>query len=120
MNIGSVTSTYGVGGISIYGATKAAVAQLTKTLAVEWAPNNIQVNCLAPGFIITPMNEIAVWGDKRRRDWILARTPMKRPGTVEDLEGTCVMLCSHASDFLTGELITIDGGFISGGWWDTD
>jgi len=118
INIGSITTTWGLGGVGVYGMTKSAVGHLTRTLAVEWAGDNIQVNCLAPGFIVTPLTEKALFGDARRRQWILDRTPARRPGKPEDLVGTLLLLTSPASDFLTGQIITVDGGFTAGGWWE--
>lgn len=120
INIGSITSTYGLGGVSVYGMTKSAVGQLTKTLAVEWAKDNIQVNCLAPGFIVTPLTETSVWGDEQRRNWLLSRIPAKRPGQPEELVGVALLMASPASSYLTGQLITVDGGFLAGGWWDQE
>lgn len=120
INVGSLASTFGLGGVSIYGTTKAAVAHLSKTLAVEWARDNIQVNCLAPGFIITPLTEKALWGDPKRRRWMLSHIPARRPGQPEELVGTTLLLASPASDYLTGQTITVDGGFLAGGWWDSD
>ena len=117
VNVGSITTSWGLGGVGVYGMTKSAVGHLTRTLAVEWAADNIQVNCLAPGFIVTPLTEKALWGDEYRRKWILDRTPAKRPGRPEDLVGTLLLLSSPASDFLTGQIITVDGGFLAGGWW---
>ena len=117
VNIGSLTTSWGLGGVGVYGMTKSAVGHLTRTLAVEWAADNIQVNCLAPGFIVTPLTEKALWGDPHRRKWILDRTPARRPGKPEDLVGTLLLLSSPASDFLTGQIITVDGGFLAGGWW---
>jgi 2-deoxy-D-gluconate 3-dehydrogenase len=118
VNIGSMTSYIGLGSVSVYGVTKAGIAQLTQTMAVEWAPDNIQVNCLAPGFIRTPLNERAVWSDERRSRWILERVPARRPGVPADLIGTALLLCSPASDYLTGQIIAVDGGFLAGGSWD--
>ena len=120
VNIGSITTSVALGGIGIYGMTKAAVGHLTKTLAIEWAADNIQVNCLAPGFIITPLTEKALWGHEFRRKWILDRTPAKRPGEPDDLIGTLLLLSSPASAFLTGQVITVDGGFLAGGWWKSE
>jgi 2-deoxy-D-gluconate 3-dehydrogenase len=120
VNVGSITTTAALGGIGIYGLTKSAVGHLTKTLAIEWAADNIQVNCLAPGFIITPLTEKALWGHEFRRKWILDRTPAKRPGQPEDLVGTLLLMSSAASDFLTGQTITVDGGFLAGGWWKSE
>ena len=118
INIGSITSSWGLGGVSVYGATKAALAQLTKTQAVEWAQDNIQSNCLAPGFLRTPLTEEAIWGDPHRSRWLLARIPAGRPGQTKDLIGAALFLASPASDYVTGQLLTVDGGFLAGGWWD--
>jgi NAD(P)-dependent dehydrogenase (short-subunit alcohol dehydrogenase family) len=120
INIGSLTTTWGVGGVGVYGMTKSALGHLTRTLAVEWSRDNIQVNCLAPGFIMTPLTEKGLWGDEGRRKWILDRVPARRPGQPEDLIGTTLLLASSASDFLTGQIITVDGGFLAGGWWEPD
>jgi gluconate 5-dehydrogenase len=120
INIGSLTTTWGLGGVGVYGMTKSALGHLTKTLAVEWARDNIQVNCLAPGFIMTPLTEKGLWGDEVRRKWILDRVPARRPGEPEDLLGTALLLASRASDFLTGQVITVDGGLLAGGWWEPD
>ena len=117
INIGSITTTYGLGGVGVYGMTKSAVGHLTRTLAVEWAADNIQVNCLCPGFIVTPLTEKALWGDEHRRKWILDRTPAKRPGLPDDLVGALLLFASPASNFLTGQIVTVDGGFTAGGWW---
>ncbi len=118
VNIGSLTSSIGLGGISVYGLGKAGLGQLTKTMALEWAGDNIQANCLAPGFIDTPLNHKALWGDAKKSAWILERTAARRPGTTADLLGAALLLASPGSDFITGQTITVDGGFLAGGWWD--
>lgn len=120
VNIGSLTSSIGLGGVSIYGATKAALWQLTRTMAVEWAQDNIQVNCLAPGFIVTPLTEQGIFGDPHRKQWILDRVPARRPGTPEDLVGVALLMAAPASDYMTGQLISVDGGFLAGGSWLRD
>ena len=120
VNIGSVTSVDGLGEVSVYGATKSAVAELTKTLAVEWARDNIQVNCLAPGFIVTPLTETTLWGDAWRRQWLLDRIPARRPGMPEDLVGAVLLLSSAASSYLTGHTLVVDGGYLAGGSWLPD
>ena len=117
INVGSVTSTDGLGGVSVYGATKAAVAQLTKTMALEWAKDNIQVNCLAPGFIMTPLTEKGLWGDAHRKQWLLDRIPARRPGKPEELVGAALLLASDASSYITGQIINVDGGYLAGGSW---
>jgi len=118
VNIGSITDRYGLGSVAVYGMTKAALAQLTRTMAVEWARDGIRVNGLSPGFIVTPLTESSLWGVPRRRDWLLARIPAGRPGRPDDLAGTLLLLASPASPYLTGEVIHVDGGFLAGGGWD--
>lgn len=117
INIGSVTSTAGLGGVSVYGATKAAVAQLSRTMALEWAQDNIQVNCLAPGFMLTPLTEAGLWGEPRRREWLTARIPMGRPGQPAELIAAALLLASAGSSYLTGQVINVDGGYLAGGSW---
>ena len=118
INIGSLTSDWGLGGVGVYGMSKMGMYSLTRTLAVEWARDNIQVNCIAPGFIMTPLTEKGLWGDPVRRKWILDRVPARRPGEPKDLVAMTLLLASRGSDFLTGQLIAVDGGFLAGGWWE--
>lgn len=120
INIGSLTSFIGLGSVSVYGATKAALTQLTKTMAVEWAKDNIQVNCLAPGFMLTPLTETALWGDQYKCEWLLNRIPARRPGQPEELTGLALLLASPASSYLTGQTIAVDGGVLAGGSWERD
>jgi NAD(P)-dependent dehydrogenase (short-subunit alcohol dehydrogenase family) len=120
INIGSITSTDGLGGVGVYGITKSGVAQLTKTMALEWAKDNIQVNCLAPGFILTPLTEKGVWGDEHRKKWLTERIPARRPGQPEELTGAALLLASAASSYLTGQIINVDGGYLAGGSWLRD
>jgi gluconate 5-dehydrogenase len=117
INIGSLTSSVALGSVSVYGATKAAVAQLTKTMAVEWAPDNIQVNCIAPGYILTPMTE-GVWADPYKSAWMRDRIPLRRPGRPDELVGMALLLASAASSYVTGALINVDGGALAGGSWE--
>lgn len=117
INIGSINQFYGLATVSVYGLSKGALGQFTKAAAVEWAPDNIQVNCLTPGFIVTPMNEEALWGVGQTRHWILDRVPASRPGMPTDLAGALLFLASSASDFVTGQSFVVDGGFLAGGSW---
>ncbi|HXI15659.1 MAG TPA: glucose 1-dehydrogenase, partial [Chloroflexota bacterium] len=96
VNIGSLTTSFGLPLRSVYAATKGAVGQLTKTLAVEWAGRGVRVNCIAPGWILTPLTQ-PVHDDPKQSDWITGRTPMGRWGTPEDLQGAAVYLASNAS-----------------------
>ncbi len=116
IHIGSLNAAVGLATVSVYGLTKGAMAQMTKTMAVEWAEHNIQVNCLCPGFIATELT-VPLWEDRQRRRWILERVPLKRPGLPEDLVGMAIFLASHASDFMTGQSVYIDGGFTAGSQW---
>jgi NAD(P)-dependent dehydrogenase (short-subunit alcohol dehydrogenase family) len=118
VNVGSITSFDALGDVSVYGATKAAIAQLTKTMAVEWARDNIQVNCIAPGFMMTPLTAGAVWGNEQRRRWLLDRIPAHRPGDPEELAGAVLLLASPASSYMTGHTLVVDGGYLIGGWWE--
>lgn len=117
IHIGSVTSTVGLTEVSVYGLTKSALAQLTKTMAAEWSKYNIQVNCLCPGFIKTPLTENALWGNEHKRRWLLDRIPMRRPGYPDDLVGMAVLMASTASDYMTGQAVYVDGGFLAGSPW---
>jgi gluconate 5-dehydrogenase len=117
INVGSLTSSVGLGTISVYGATKAAVAQLTKTMAVEWAEDNIQVNCIAPGFMLTPMTE-GMWADPNTSRWMRDRIPLRRPGRPDELVGVALLLASAASSYVSGTLINVDGGVLAGGFWE--
>lgn len=114
INIASMTSYRGFDGISIYGVTKAAVLNLTKTQAVEWVKYGVRVNAIAPGWIETPMT--ATMAPARRR-WVEEHVPMGAYGVPEDLAGMAVYLASPASDYCTGQTFPVDGGFTAGNPW---
>lgn len=120
INIGSLNTAYGLEGVSVYGATKAGMGQMTRVMAVEWAVDNIQVNLLSPGFIMTPLTEEGLWKNERRSKWLHARIPLRRPGQPEEVVGAALLLASSASSYMTGSTITVDGGFLAGGSWDRD
>jgi 2-deoxy-D-gluconate 3-dehydrogenase len=109
INIGSMYSFFGSGLIPSYSAAKGAIVQLTKSMAIELAPHNIQVNAIAPGWIETDMT--APVHTMPLNDEILSRTPAGRWGKPEEIAGTAVYLASRASDFVTGETIRVDGGY---------
>ena len=112
INIGSMYSYFGSGIIPSYSAAKGAVVQLTKSMAIELAPHNIQVNAIAPGWIETDMTApVRTMDMKSMNDEILARTPAGRWGQAEEIAGTAVYLAGCASDFVTGETIRVDGGY---------
>jgi len=113
INIASMTSVIGVSTIPAYCASKGGIVQLTKTLAVEWAPHRINVNAVGPGFIRTDLTE-PLQQDPERSNWILGRIPMGRWGTPDDLKGAFVFLASAASDYVTGTALFVDGGWLAG------
>ena len=109
INVASVAGLTPMPNVGLYGISKAAVIMLTKTLAVELATDNIQVNAIAPGFVKTRFSE-AVWGDETVNAAVIANTPAGRIANVEELQGMMLYLASSASNFLTGQVIVIDGG----------
>lgn len=118
VTIGSLASVQGVApGMTAYAASKGGVALLTKALAVELAPHNIQANCIAPGFILTDLNR-AFLSAEPRKGWVLSRIPAGRFGAPPDCAPTAVYLAGSASDFVTGQVIAVDGGFLSGSDWN--
>lgn len=113
INIGSVTSVCGYAGLAPYGASRGGVKQLTMSLADDWGPYGITVNCLAPGWFRTAQNEVLY----ENSDWVeylTDRIPLKRPGRPDDLEGAVVFLASDASAYVTGQTILVDGGITTG------
>jgi NAD(P)-dependent dehydrogenase (short-subunit alcohol dehydrogenase family) len=112
INVSSLTSQIGVPNISIYGAAKGGVFSLTKSLALELAPYHINVNAVAPGYVRTAMTE-AAFSDPKRLEWMLSRIPLGRFGQPEDIANAVLYLASPAADYLTGEVIVIDGGWLS-------
>lgn len=113
IHIASIGSYIGIPNASAYVASKGGVSQYTKNLAVEWAKYNIQVNAIAPGYIETDMTR-PLKQNPERNEWVLMRTPAKRWGQPEDLAGAAVFLASAASDFVTGHILDVDGGFMAG------
>jgi len=113
INVSSVLAEVGLPGYVAYAASKGGVISLTKALAVEWARYNIQVNALAPGWFVTPMNAEA-FGDPKIRERLLRDVPMRRTGRLEEIGPLTVYLASSASDFMTGQTIFLDGGHTAG------
>ncbi|MEI6234999.1 MAG: glucose 1-dehydrogenase [Planctomycetota bacterium] len=111
ITIGSMLSIFGSPWAPAYAASKGAIVQLTKSLATSWAVDNIQVNCLLPGWIDTPLTRKAREEIPGLNEKVLARTPAGRWGSGDDFAGVSVFLSSAASDFITGSSITVDGGF---------
>ena len=111
VNVASMLSYFGGKNVPAYAASKGGVMQLTKALAVAWADRNVQVNAVAPGYMATDMNT-ALMQDPVRSVEILNRIPAKRWGTGDDLLGTIIFLSSEASDYLSGTIIPVDGGYL--------
>jgi NAD(P)-dependent dehydrogenase (short-subunit alcohol dehydrogenase family) len=114
INIGSLSSVLGLFEVAAYGASKAAVASLTKSLAIEWATSGVCVNALIPGVLRTDMNAALLDGTERGREFLM-RTPMKRFGKLDELAGAAVFLASDAASFVTGHLLVVDGGILASG-----
>lgn len=112
INMASMLSFFGGFTVPAYAASKGGVAQLTKALSNEWAGRNIQVNAIAPGYMDTEMNTALV-NDTGRNAEILGRIPAHRWGTPEDMKGLAVFLSSPASNYITGAVIPVDGGYLA-------
>jgi len=114
VNIASLSTFVALYEVAAYSASKAAVAMLTKSLAIEWAPHGVNVNAIAPGVFRTALNQKLLDETDRGKEFLL-RTPMKRFGKVEELAGAAVFLASEAASFITGEVLVVDGGFLASG-----
>ncbi len=114
VNIGSMTTFRGFYEVAAYGASKAAVGSLTKSLAVEWSRHGVTVNAIAPGVFRTDINTHLLDGTERGREF-LTRTPMGRFGDVQELVSSAVFLASPSASFITGEILAVDGGFLASG-----
>ena len=108
--ISSMAAHYGIPRVIAYTAAKSAVEGMTRALAVEWAPFGVRVNCVAPGFIATPMSSNALDDDHERKARVLSRTPMGRLGEPSDVAGAVVFLASAGSRYITGVVLPVDGG----------
>ena len=110
VNTASVLASFGGALVPGYSASKGGVAQLTKSLAIAYAAEQIRVNAIAPGWIATPLTQ-ALQDDPARSDAILSRTPFGRWGIPDDVAGAAIFLCSPAASFITGTILAVDGGY---------
>lgn len=113
INIGSVTTVAGYAGLAPYCASRGGTKQMTMSLADDWGPYGITVNCLAPGWFRTAQTEV-LYRDPEWVDYITDRIPLKRPGEPRDLDGAVVFLASDASAYITGQTLLVDGGISTG------
>jgi NAD(P)-dependent dehydrogenase (short-subunit alcohol dehydrogenase family) len=114
INIASLSTFVALYEVAAYSASKAAVASLTKSLAIEWASRGVRVNAIAPGVFRTALNQKLLDETERGREFLL-RTPMRRFGNVDELAGVAIFLASDAASFVNGEIIAVDGGFLASG-----
>jgi gluconate 5-dehydrogenase len=113
INVGSCTCVFGMEGIAAYTASRGAILSMTRSLAAEWGKFGITVNVLAPGWFKTAQNAV-LYENKEWVDYITERIPLNRPGQPNDLDGTVIFLASDASEYITGQIILVDGGFTTG------
>ena len=113
VNIGSVTAVFGYAGLAPYCASRGGVKQLTMSLADDWGPHGITVNCLAPGWFKTKQTEV-LYQNQPWVDYLTDRIPLKRPGRPDDLDGAVVFLASDACQYITGQTLLVDGGISTG------
>ena len=114
INIASLTTFVAFHEVAAYGASKAAVAALTKSLAIEWGARGVLVNAIAPGVFKTPLNQALLEGTDRGRE-LLLRTPMHRFGQLGEVVGAAIFLASDAAGFVNGHILAVDGGFLASG-----
>jgi NAD(P)-dependent dehydrogenase (short-subunit alcohol dehydrogenase family) len=113
INIGSITSVFGYAGLTPYSASRGGIKQLTMSLADDWGPHGVTVNCLAPGWFKTQQNRV-LYENERWVEYITDRIPLRRPGQPHDLDGAVVFLASDASQYITGQTLLVDGGMTTG------
>jgi NAD(P)-dependent dehydrogenase (short-subunit alcohol dehydrogenase family) len=116
ISIGSLMSMRGLPYLSVYAMTKGAIMQMTRALAAEWGRYNIQVNCVAPGFILTDLNR-SMWESPAMLEWLKTAQAIPRLGTPEDVAPLAVFLAGPGSDYITGQIIPVDGGYTTTASW---
>ena len=116
IHIGSLMSLLGIPYLSVYAMTKAALGGLTKTTAAEWGRYNIQVNCIAPGFILTDLNR-DMWKAPEMAQWLAGVQANPKMGSPEDIAPLAVFLAGKGSDYITGQIIAVDGGYTTTAVW---
>jgi gluconate 5-dehydrogenase len=116
INVASLNTDRPLKNVLPYAMSKAAIAHMTRGMAVEWGPHGVRVNGIAPGFILTDLTK-KLWADPVMQAWGLANTPQRRLGTPDDLVGAAVFLASPAAAFINGQTLYVDGGFTAGWAW---
>jgi len=116
VTIGSLMSLLGLPYVAIYAISKGALGQLTKALAAEWGKYNIQVNCIAPGFILTDLNR-SMWEQPKMEEWLRGNQANPRLGTPADIAPLAVFLSGRGADYITGQIIPVDGGYTTTSVW---
>jgi NAD(P)-dependent dehydrogenase (short-subunit alcohol dehydrogenase family) len=114
VNITYIAGLEGFAASNAYGVSKAGVMHMTKTMAVEWARRGVRVNCVAPGFIDTPMAH-ALFDQSGQRDRLVRRIPMRRLGDGDEIANTVAFLVSEGASYITGATIPVDGGWVACG-----
>ena len=116
VNIGSIQSLRGLPYLAVYAITKGGLAQLTEVLAAEWGRYNIQVNCIAPGIIVTDLNR-EMWQSEKMLNWLRGCQANPNPGTPADVAPLAVFLAGRGADYITGQIIAVDGGYTTTAVW---
>ncbi len=116
INIDSINSQRPLDRVTPYAMSKAAMSNMTRSLAMEWGPHGIRVNAIGPGFTLTDLAK-PLWKDENLDKWRHENTPLRRMGLPEDMVGPCIFLASPAASFVTGQILYVDGGTTCGLFW---